>query len=395
MGNEKLKEALFIDNFYPIIDGVVKVVDNYATEFTKLGDEVQVYTPGARDPLYVDDKPYKVVRTPFFVFFKLIYPLARPNKKEIRNQLKEFHPDIIHAHSPFFMGSFGIKMAHKMKIPIVATFHSKFYDDLLEETHSKIIAKIGTRKIVRFFKKCDSVWTVSNSSAETLRQYGYKGNIEIMPNGTHLVTPENYVELGKKMRQKYKIKENEKVILFVGQLIWQKNLKLIIKVFKELVNQDKSYRLLIVGEGGHESAVKEYAAKKKLPKERINFLGKISDKELLQGIYSCADLFFFPSTYDTFGIVVCEAAVHHTPSLLVRGSNAAENIIDGVNGFLAENDLQSMTDKVKEIFANKDKMKEVGAEAAKTLPKTWDELAIDVRKQYEKIIENYKMRSRK
>ena len=59
-------------------------------------------------------------------------------------------------------------------------------------------------------------------AADTLHEYGYKGSIEVVSNGTDFVVPENINDIIKKTEQKLNIKENELVFLFVGQHIWQK-----------------------------------------------------------------------------------------------------------------------------------------------------------------------------
>lgn len=387
---KKINVALFIDDFFPIIDGVVKVCDNYAREFINLNDNVTVYTPASFEKNYQDSEEYEVVRTPSFRFAKLEYPLAKPNKKRIKEKLINSKPDVIHAHSPALMGRFGIKMAKKLNIPLIGTFHSKFYDDILTATHSKTLAKIGVKYCIHFFNKCDAVWTVSNSTAQTLREYGYKGEITVMPNGTNFVKPDNEEALISKAKAKYGIKPNDKVLLFVGHLIWQKNIKLVIDSFSQLLKKDKNYKLFFVGEGGHEDGIKKYVDSLKITNNRIRFLGKISDQDTLKSIYGMSDLFFFPSTYDTFGIVVVEAAVMKKPALLVRGSNASERIIDGENGFLADNNVDSMVKRIEEIFSNPEKLREVGINASKTLPIPWSTLIKDIKKEYFNVIEKYK-----
>ena len=91
--------------------------------------------------------------------------------------------DIVHAHSPFSSGLEAMRIAKKLNVPLVATFHSKFYDDAMKITHSKMISRTGVNTIVDFFNKCDAVWAVNDGTAKVLREYGFGGKITVMENG--------------------------------------------------------------------------------------------------------------------------------------------------------------------------------------------------------------------
>ena len=75
----KIKIALFIDTYYPMIDGVVNVVDNYARLLNKKADvDVAVFCP-VMDKNYKDNFEYKVVRCKSKKLFFLDYNLPTPN----------------------------------------------------------------------------------------------------------------------------------------------------------------------------------------------------------------------------------------------------------------------------------------------------------------------------
>ena len=97
---ERLKIALFIDTYFPMIDGVVMVVDNYAKRLQKYAD-VTVFCPTV-DKNFKDNHSYKVVRCKSFKPFFLDYvaPLPRLDRK-FKKYIKNSHFDIVHIHSPF------------------------------------------------------------------------------------------------------------------------------------------------------------------------------------------------------------------------------------------------------------------------------------------------------
>jgi len=124
--------------------------------------------------------------------------------------------------------------------------------------------------------------------------------------------------------------------------------------------------------------------------ENFIFTGSISNRELLQGYYLRSDLFLFPSTFDTSSLVPIEAAAHKLPTLLIKGSYTAENIIDGDNGFLAEETPSAYAQRIKEIINIEGELKRVGEQASKTVYRSWEMVSKEVLEKYNDIIKEYK-----
>lgn len=368
--NGSLSVGLFTDIFYPAVDGVIRTVDAYARHINGSGNEAFVVCP--KQSKHDDDSKisYEVYRTGSFRipgFFAIPFDLS---SKKLKERFATNPPDVIHAHSPFSVGKMALRLGRKYHIPVVATFHSKYYDDAYNVTHSKLAAKIMVDSVVNFYTKADYVWACSRATAETLRSYGYNGEIYVMENGIETAEiPQNIDELKEEAASEFSIPKNRKVLLFVGQMIWQKNLKLILDTLKLLVEKDDSYYLLLAGAGYNEHAIKEYAAEIGLV-EHTHFLGKIVKRDLLFGVYANADILFFPSLYDNAPLVLREAAAVGVPSLLSRGSNSAEIVEDGVNGYTAEHDPESMAARIEKAYAD-NSILPVGERAKATIPVDW------------------------
>ena len=177
----------FSDSFLPIMDGVGNVVYQYALNMGQKGHECYAVAPQT-------DTGYRG-RYPFEIVDYIGLPLIRMKSYKIgapvldvhcQNRLNAIKGDIVHVHSPFIAGHAGIAYAQKLGLPIVGTFHSKYYDDFLQVTGMELLAEVGVKHVVNFYDKCDEVWAVSESSAETLRSYGYQGTVRVMPNGTDI-----------------------------------------------------------------------------------------------------------------------------------------------------------------------------------------------------------------
>jgi glycosyltransferase involved in cell wall biosynthesis len=395
MDPKKIRSAQFIDTYFPIVDGVVQTVHNYAELMNQTGYSC-VVTPRPMTEFDDSDKNYEVFRTASLKLPIAEYAAPMPRfDNKVKQFLENRNLDIFHAHSPFMEGTFAASYAKKLGIPSVATFHSKYYDDVINITGSKAIAKLVTMKIVRFYKSVDFVWACSAGTADTLRSYGFRGDIAVMDNGTTYEMPADPDTMRKKAEAAFKIPADKHIMLFVGHQIWHKNLKLILDTFKLLDDHSDDYRLFLVGNGYDAEAIRKYADEQNFKDGHVNFVGRISDREVLQGLYLSADLLFFPSVYDNSPLVVREAASMGVPSLLTVGSNAAEAVRKDISGFTAEENKVAMFREILRIFGTEGLLEKVSEGARREVAKTWKEIVPQVQERYAEIIEKYNFKHRK
>ncbi|NLM36278.1 MAG: glycosyltransferase family 4 protein [Clostridiales bacterium] len=377
----------FNDSYEPVMDGVANVTKNYAYWLEKKGCKTYVITPNV--PGYQDSSVPEVIR-----YFSVPLPYRKPYRfgfphfdYSFKHDVKNIPFDIVHCHSPFSSGQLALKLAKKRGIPVVATFHSKFYDDFKDAVKLDSLAKFLTTIIIDFYNKVDSVWTVNQSTAATLKEYGYKGNIEVVYNGADFPIQDDNEELTMKANEYLKVGENELVFLFVGQHIWQKNLKMLMEALRILKFKGLNYKMFFVGEGVAKKDLEKMVDEYNL-NDCVKFLGLITDRSLLQLCFLRADLFLFPSLYDTSGIVVREAAAVKTPSLVIVDSNAAEGIEDNVNGFISDNHEEAFAQRIIEIIGDRENLKIVGEKAQKTIYRSWEDIVDEVKLRYIELIKS-------
>ena len=106
--------------------------------------------------------------------------------------------------------------------------------------------------------------------------------------------------------------------------------------------------MVFIGGGGDEEELRATAEQYGLT-DRVFFTGAIHDRQILRAWNTRADLFLFPSSYDTNGIVVREAAACGLASVLIRNSCAAEGITEGRNGFFIEENAESLAALLREL----------------------------------------------
>lgn len=382
----------FNDSYPPVMDGVANVTKNYAYWLNNQYGKCYVVTPAF--PGYRDCDPFPILRySSLPLVIRPPYRLGCPQLDlKVQRRLKEIPFDLVHTHSPFSSGQLALKIARQKRVPIVATFHSKFYDDFKTVVKAGNIARIGVRQVIKFFKQVDAVWTVSQGTANTLREYGYRGKVEIVYNGTDFVPPidpKNHCTL---INEQLGFDPFEPVLLFVGQHIWQKNVRMLIQALQLLQQWGVTYRMIFAGTGYAEPEMKKLVKEFGL-EERVIFMGIILDRELLKSLYTRADLFLLPSVYDNAPIVLREAAAAKCPSVVVAGSNSAEGIIDNVNGFLTENDPESLARRIKTVIADRQHLKAVGEEAHRTVYRHWEQIIAEVAARYRELIKEYRKKT--
>lgn len=371
----------FSDSFLPIMDGVGNVVYQYALNMGRLGHECYVVAPQT-DTGYRGGFPFEIVDYIGLPLMRMkSYTVGVPSlDKHCQNRLSAIHGDIVHVHSPFTAGQAGLVYAQKRHLPVVGTFHSKYYDDFLQVTGVELVAKVGVKHVVNFYEKCDEVWAVSASSADTLRGYGYQGDIRVMPNGTDIrpVTDEKVREVAKQ----YNLTGEQPVLLFVGQVNWKKNLRRVLEACAKL---GTPFRLVVAGQGPHEKDARQLAEKLGIAEHTL-FTGHITDPDALNALYKLADLFLFPSIYDNSPLVVREAAAMGTPSVTVLGSSAAEGITDGDNGLLCRDDSDDLARVVSAALADPESLARMGRRARDTIPIPWSTLVNGVLERYQALV---------
>lgn len=375
--------GLFCDVFPPIMDGVAVCVQNYAYWMQKKAGNVTLVTPHKNNAHY-KDYPYEILdwmsvpvigREPYVTGIPQIDPVFQ--YKLLQRKFK-----IVHAHSPFSTGVLAMQVAKLSGVPFVATFHSKFKDDFKKEVHSDFIVNQMIKVVVDFFNKADEVWVPQESVKEVIREYGYKGPLEVVENGTDLVAdyPESYFQ---DARASLGVKPEEFMMLFVGQHIWQKNTRLVIDALERL--KDVPYRMFFVGTGYAAEEMRQLVHEKGLD-SKVTFVGVITEREKIVKYYAAADLFLFPSLYDNAPLVVKEAAALHTPAIMVEGSTAATIIRDGENGFLSAGTLESFSDKVRSLIANREMVRKAGLGASHTIARSWEDVVDEVLDRYAALI---------
>ena len=387
---KKITVGLFNDSFFPVTDGVVMVVDNYARRLSNFCNVI-VFVPSYLFSKFDDTTlPYKVVRcysldVPFLDYS---LPIPKLDYRFIRN-LNKYNLDIVHIHSPFSLGVAGLKYAKLHHTPCVATMHSQFKRDFKRALKSEMLANKFTYKLMKVYNKCDLCFAVNKEVARIyFEEYHYKTMPRVLLNATDMEPVEDSNKTYKELDKKYNIKWNVKVFLFVGRLNILKNILFIVDSLSVLKKKKPSlkFKMLFVGVGQDEDKLKERIKELNLEKE-VLLVGKIEDRIELASIYKRADLFLFPSVYDASSLVQIEAASQKTPGVFLKNTATSSTITDNVNGFLSEETIGAYSDKIIEVMENKELYKKVSNNAYYDLYRTWDKAVDEIYDIYKDLID--------
>ncbi len=379
---EEANVGLFNDCFPPVMDGVAVCVENYAKWMQKMAGGVKVITPNVPGADY-GKLDYQVLD-----YFSIPVPKRHPYVTGIAEidpmflaRIAKLRFKIVHAHCPFATGMAAQRLAKLQGIPLVATFHSKYRDDFARVLPKPIVDGI-IRYIIDFYESADLVWVPQESVIDVIREYGYKGNVEVMDNGSDLVAdyPEKYFV---DARNALGIKPEEFVMLFVGQHIWEKNPRLVIEALARM--PDVPFRMFFVGTGYAAEEMKQLVTEKGLD-SKVTFVGMLTDRDEITRYYAASDLFLFPSLYDNAPLVVREAAALHSPSVMAEGSTAATILTDNVNGFLVPNDPEAMEAKLRELVADPERVHRVGVQASKSIVRSWEDCVGEALDRYNMLL---------
>ncbi len=386
----KIATCQFSDSYFPIMDGVGITAHSYAYWLNEKYGKSMLIAPKVKG--YKDNVDYKVYR-----FKSVLLPGMNPYRVglplidlDFKKKVKKIKFDLLHAHCPFISGQLAAKLAIKHNVPLVATFHTKYRDDFKKVLNNDLFVDFLLKLTLDFYNNADLVWVPNNATGLTLREYGYHGSYEVMENGTDMMIPEKskLLKYKKKGLDMIEAGPDELVMLFVGQHRWEKNVRLIIDSLNMLKTSGESFRMVFVGEGYAAGEMMKLVRQYNI-QDHVVFTGVITDRKELQNIYAASDLLVFPSVYDNSPLVLQEAAAFDVPSVVVSKSSSAEGISDGVNGFLVENNVESLTHKIRELINHPDAIKKAGEGARKSIYHPWESIVDKVHRRYVELIREH------
>lgn len=368
-----------------MVDGVIKVVDNYARRLTQYCD-VTVFCTEAKgyDPEEDKNFPYKIVRCGSLPLLRYDYslPTAILDPK-FDSMLLKSKLDIVHIHSPFTVGMSGVLHAKLHGIPVIATLHSQYKQDFEKPIKVKPVLNAFMSTIMGVFNSCQECWAVNESIKDLyINEYGLTSPCKVRMNATDHKPVSDKAAAAALVNESFGIPSEATVLLFVGRIDLIKNIDYIVRSLSIAKKSGLSnFRMLFVGRGKDEDTLREIIKEEGLENEVI-MCGLVNSREMLENLYSRAKLFLFPSLYDANSLVQIEAACQGTPTIFLEGARTSSSVTDGVNGYICAPGEENYARKIIDILSDPEGYEKISQGAFRDLFLDWDDVVKEVYEDY-------------
>jgi glycosyltransferase involved in cell wall biosynthesis len=350
MNASDLRIALFSANYNYVRDGANQALNRLVAYLLGKGAAVRIYSPTV-------DKPAlppmgDIVSVPAFPIpgrseYRLPIMLPPAAKRDI----KAFKPNIFHIASPDAMGHGAVTLARKLRTPVVASVHTRF------ETYPRYYGLAFMEPLVeavlrRFYRRCDAIFSPSESAAQALREQRMNYNVGIWARGVdrEIFNPARR-DLG--WRRRLGISDDMPVIGFVGRLVMEKGLDVFSATIERLEKYGVRHQVVVVGDGPARDWFE-----KALPNAIFTGFQQGDD---LGRIVASMDIFFNPSVTEAFGNVTLEAMAAGLPTVAAFATGSQSLLTDGITGRLVHaGAINAFADALTVYCENEDERHKAG-----------------------------------
>lgn len=353
---EKFRIAHFTDTFYEI-NGVALSLRRQMESARRAQKDYTIITCDTkkhpRQPGIQNFSPIGVFQLPEYREQKLFHPPFL----EILDYCYAREFTHILAATPGPLGLMAMAMARILKVPLWGTYHTALPQYAQYLTEDQMIVELMWKYLVWFYNQMDLIYVPSQSTAEELQQRGVnREKIRIFTRGVDLQLFHPTKRNGF-LESRFQVKDGVK-LLYVGRVSKEKNMEILGRVFKRLVQNHPESHLIIVGDGPYLEEMQG-----NLAGTPCTFTGYLQGEDLAAA-FASSDLFLFPSTTDTFGNVVLEAQASGIPVIVTDAGGPQENVIPGKTGLIVPGDSEdSLLDAIHRLLAQPQQLRTMGRAA--------------------------------
>jgi len=307
-------------------------------------------------------------------------PLFSRYKRRITTQLRSFGPDLVHITGPGDMGILGFWVAHSLRVPLVASWHTNLHEyaarrldklfHFLPDTWGKRISEAAEhqslRACVSFYGLARFLLAPNETMVQLLKERTGRPAFLM----AHGVDTEVYSPSRRSGRA------SSFCIGYVGRLTPEKNVRFLVELEQSLLaTGQRDFHFLLVGEGSE----KEWLVRNL---QHAHFAGTLHGDALAES-FANMDAFVFPSRTDTFGLVLLEAMASGVPVVVSPETGVRTGVQHGVTGFHA-GDSQAFTQSVLRLMTSEALRREMGSAACEfARSKAWSGVFQELYQTYE------------
>jgi glycosyltransferase involved in cell wall biosynthesis len=318
-----LRVAVISGNYNYCADGVALVLNRLVAHLLEQGVRVKVFAPTKKKPVL--QHAGELISVPSLSFLlNPNYRLAWGLPSRIRQQIAEFRPHVIHCATPDLLGFAALRLARRLKVPAVATYHTHFAT-YLHYFGLGLMEPLCWRVMRRFYNQTRETFVPSASMREVLQKHGVSCPLTVWEHG---VDAERFSPQRRSLewRRAQGIRDEEILVGFVGRVGWEKNVALWGDVVQRLDQCGRPIRSIMIGDGPARPAMQTRLKNTLFP----GYMGH----DALPAAFASFDVFLNPSTTETFGCVTLEAMACGVPPVVADATGSRDIVTHEVNGFI-------------------------------------------------------------
>ncbi|PMR74331.1 glycosyltransferase [Billgrantia endophytica] len=347
-----MKILMLTDVYFPRINGVATSIASFRDALERLGHSVTLICPDypvgqvdEPDVLRIASRGVPGSPEDRMMHYRNVMALAPRLAKE--------RFDLVHIHTPFVAHYAGMALARRLRLPVLATYHTLFEEYLphyVRGVPSSWLRFVARRLSVRQCRRLEALVAPSRAMRETLERYGVKTPMVVIPTGLAL---ERFSRPTKEVdfRTHYDLPDNARLLLFVGRLAFEKNIAFLIDLLPRVLAEHPDTRLIVTGEGPARAELARRARQIGM-EYAVRFLGYLDRHGQLQAAYRAADAFVFASRTETQGLVLLEAMALGTPVVSTAMMGTRDVLVDGEGCLIADEDLDDFAAKVNRLLGD-------------------------------------------
>lgn len=388
---QKLKIAMFTNNYFPVIGGVPISIQRLSKALRKRGHEVKIFAPEYKEQTENEENIIRCNSLYHYQESGLEFPVTNIYSPQIKKEFVAEDFDLVHAHHPFWLGNKGRKLSERFNLPLAFTYHTRLEKYAHYVPNILFMRKLFANRLSHFLiksfaNKTDAVFAPTESTKEYLRNVGVSRYIKVMPTGIDFDYYKCSQEKIDNLRSKL-IGDSEHLLISVSRLSKEKNLYFVLDGIKRLKEKsDLNFKLIIIGSGSEKKSIEQFIKDNDL-ENQIELIGAVDFREMAK-YYLASDLFVFASTTETQGMVLLEAMAGYNPVVAVKSSGIDDVIENDYNGYKTEEDIEKWSSRIEEILKNSDKFKQCSQNARKMAENySIEEMGAIAEKLYYKILQ--------
>lgn len=310
----------------------------------------------------------------------------------VEEALEREQPDLIESGDPYQVAWKAVASGRALGIPAVGFYHSHFTDAVLRSVAKyfgslsvRVAEEIGRIYTEDLYNRFERTLVPSAGLSELLRTWGLE-NVETLELGvdTGVFHPDS--ERGARARQRIGLPCDRLVLLYVGRLNPDKNVRRLLETFSLLHERFPGrFHLAVIGDGMLRGSLQRLAEETSSVSWQpyCNGAGELAD------IYRAADLFVHPGVKETFGLVTLESQACGTPVVGIRGSFMDAINFSGLHNWSADDSEEALAEAILAAAAGDLKASGLLAAASVSAKYDWEAVFTRLFAVYRDVIASY------